>query len=177
MKDSELSNRVERLATRFVNEDSLLGDRRHDTVVDEVTHELSCGRLVDVRRRHSGCIPILCEEFGFMPLVIGCRVVEYVWIGHMNSRSGTLAGAPRAFRRRQTLLSLARGKLVHSTDEDDPPAREDAIAYLIKPGNKCVDARAHIEQLPLKGYLYDADGRSPLIGAPPPSPGLLALPT
>ena len=38
MEHSESPNRVERFATRFVNEDSLLGDCRHDTGVNEVTN-------------------------------------------------------------------------------------------------------------------------------------------
>jgi hypothetical protein len=78
MENGELSNRVERFATRFVNEDSLLGDRRHDTVVDEVTHELLRRRLVDVRCQGAGRISVLCEEFGFESFVIGCRIIECV---------------------------------------------------------------------------------------------------
>ncbi len=135
MEDGELSNRVERFAARFVNEDSLLGDRRHDTVVDEVTHELLRRRLVDVRRRHSGRIPVLGEELGFMPLVIGCRVVEYVWIGHMNSRSGTLAGAPRAFRRRQTVEGCGRLLVPQSRDSVFDPVEDkpEGIAMIARP--------------------------------------------
>ncbi len=49
MEDSQLAERIEGFATRFMNEDSLLGDRRHDTVVDEVTDELSRRPLVDIR--------------------------------------------------------------------------------------------------------------------------------
>ena len=62
MEDSQLAERVEGFATRSVNEDSLFGDRRHDTVVDEVNDELSRGHLVDIPRRDSGCFPVLCEE-------------------------------------------------------------------------------------------------------------------
>jgi hypothetical protein len=43
----------------------LFGDRRHDTVVDEGTDELSRRRLVDIRRRGAGRISVLGDEFGF----------------------------------------------------------------------------------------------------------------
>ena len=82
-----------------MNEDSLLGNRRHDTVVDEVTDELSRGRLVDVRRRNPGRIPVLGYESGFESLVIVCRIIECVLTSHGSSRSGTRAGTPRASRR------------------------------------------------------------------------------
>ena len=85
MEDSQLTERIEGFATWFVNEDSLLDDRRHDTIVDEVTDDLSRRRLVDVRRRHLGCIPVLCEEFGLGPLIIISSVVEYIWTALLKS--------------------------------------------------------------------------------------------
>ena len=88
MKDGELSDRVERLATRFMCQHSVVGDRRHETVVDEGTDELSRGRLVDIRRRHPGRIVVLGDEFGFESFVIGCCIVACIWTSHGTSPSG-----------------------------------------------------------------------------------------
>ena len=59
-----------------MDEHALLGDRRHHIVLDEIIHEVAGTPFVDVRRREPGCITVLCNEFGFEPLVIVCRVVE-----------------------------------------------------------------------------------------------------
>lgn len=82
MKDSELVDRVERFVARFVDENPFVGDGSDDITVDELTDESLCRRLVDVRRRDSGCISVLCDEFGFESLVIVCCVVTYVWTSH-----------------------------------------------------------------------------------------------
>jgi lipoate-protein ligase A len=70
-----LLQRIEGFTTWFVDQRSLFGGRRHLTVVDKVTDELSRRRLVDVCRRNSGGIPVLCDEFGFDTVVIGRCVV------------------------------------------------------------------------------------------------------
>jgi len=44
-----------------------------------------------------------------------------------------------------------------AADDDKTPTREDAVAHLIDQGNERADARAHIEQLLLKGYLYEVE--------------------
>ena len=49
MEHGNLSDRVEGLATGLVNEDSLLGDRRHHIVLDEIIHEVAGTPFVDVR--------------------------------------------------------------------------------------------------------------------------------
>lgn len=59
MEDGELPNRVEGFAAWLVDQHSLVGDRRRHTIIDEVTDELSRRRLVDVRRRNPGRIPVL----------------------------------------------------------------------------------------------------------------------
>ena len=65
MKHGELGDRLEGLTTGLVNEDSLVGDRRHHILFDEFPNETAGTPFVDVRRRDPGCIPILCNEFGF----------------------------------------------------------------------------------------------------------------
>jgi hypothetical protein len=65
-----------------VDENALVRDRRHHIVLNEVINETAGSRLVDVRRRDSGCISVLCDEFGFESLVIVCCVVTYVWTSH-----------------------------------------------------------------------------------------------
>jgi hypothetical protein len=76
MEHGKLGDRVEGLTTGLVNEDSLVGDRRHHIVLDEIIHETTGTPLIDVRRRHSGRISVLCNEFGFEPVVVACRVVR-----------------------------------------------------------------------------------------------------
>ncbi len=39
--------------------------------------------------------------------------------------------------------------------DDEPLTREDAVAYLMEQGVERADAHEHIEQLLLKGYLYE----------------------
>lgn len=41
--------------------------------------------------------------------------------------------------------------------DDERLTRDDAVAHLINQGVERADARAHIEQLLLKGYLYEVD--------------------
>jgi hypothetical protein len=41
--------------------------------------------------------------------------------------------------------------------EDESLTREDAIDHLVEQGSERADAREHIEQLLLKGYLYEVD--------------------
>jgi len=76
MEHGELGDRVEGLATRPVNEDPLVRDRRHHIVLDEVTNETAGSHLVEVRRRDPGRIPVLGNEFGFESFVVVCRIVE-----------------------------------------------------------------------------------------------------
>ena len=78
MEHGELDDRLEALATGVMNEDPLVRDRRHHTVLDEFPNETAGTPLVDVRRRDPGSIPVLCDEFGFGPVVIVRRIVEYV---------------------------------------------------------------------------------------------------
>lgn len=44
-----------------------------------------------------------------------------------------------------------------AADDDKTPTGEDAVAHLIDQGNERADARAHVEQLLLKGYLYEVE--------------------
>ncbi|WP_458190691.1 hypothetical protein [Haladaptatus sp. NG-WS-4] len=46
---------------------------------------------------------------------------------------------------------------VDSAGTDEILTREDAVAHLMDQGIERADARAHIEQLLLKGYLYEVD--------------------
>lgn len=46
---------------------------------------------------------------------------------------------------------------VDNTGTDETLTREDAVAHLMNQGIERADARAHIEQLLLKGYLYEVD--------------------
>lgn len=46
---------------------------------------------------------------------------------------------------------------VDSTGENESLTRENAVAYLSEQGVERADARAHIEQLLLKGYLYEVN--------------------
>jgi hypothetical protein len=75
MEHGELGDQVEGLATRLVDEDSLLGDRPHHIILNEITHDVASTPFVDVRRRDAGRIPVLCNELGFEPLVIVCSVL------------------------------------------------------------------------------------------------------
>ena len=75
-----------RFATGLMNEHALLCDRPHHIVLNEFPHETAGTPLVDVRRRDLGYIPVLCNEFGFEPLVTVRRVVEDIGSSHRNSR-------------------------------------------------------------------------------------------
>jgi hypothetical protein len=44
-----------------------------------------------------------------------------------------------------------------SAGTDETLTREDAVAHLMDHGVERADARAHIEELLLKGYLYEVD--------------------
>lgn len=44
-----------------------------------------------------------------------------------------------------------------TTGEDESLTQEDAVAHLMEQNVERADARAHIEQLLLKGYLYEVD--------------------
>ncbi len=44
---------------------------------------------------------------------------------------------------------------LNTVGDDEPLTREDAVAHLVEQGVERADARAHIEQLLLKGYLYE----------------------
>ena len=81
----ELDDRIEGLATGLVDEHALVRDRPHHIVLNEIIHEVAGTPLVDVRRRDPGRIPVLCNEFGFEPLVIVCRIVEDIRSSHGNS--------------------------------------------------------------------------------------------
>ena len=48
-------------------------------------------------------------------------------------------------------------KYVDALPDDESLTREDAVAHLIEQGSERPDAREHIEQLLLKGYLYEVD--------------------
>ncbi len=102
MEDGELGDRVECCVTRLVNKDALVWDRCHHIVLDEFANETAGTPLADVRRRDPGPIPVLCNEFGFEPVVVVCRVVEDIRSSHGSSRSGRASSAPHAIRRRQT---------------------------------------------------------------------------
>jgi len=47
---------------------------------------------------------------------------------------------------------------VDAMDEIESLTRDDAVAHLLEQGIERPDARAHIEQLLLKGYLYEVNG-------------------
>ncbi|MFC6993807.1 hypothetical protein ACFQH3_20065 [Haladaptatus sp. GCM10025707] len=44
-----------------------------------------------------------------------------------------------------------------TAENDEVLTREDAVNHLMEQGVERADARAHIEQLLLKGYLYEVD--------------------
>ncbi|WP_435181503.1 hypothetical protein [Halorussus sp. AFM4] len=46
---------------------------------------------------------------------------------------------------------------IDADEEKESLTREDAVAHLLKQGVERPDARAHIEQLLLKGYLYEVN--------------------
>ena len=46
---------------------------------------------------------------------------------------------------------------VDVTADDESVTREDAVAHLMDQGVERADARTHIEQLLLKGYLYEVN--------------------
>ena len=66
----ELGDRFEGRVTGLVDEHALVRDRRHHIVLDEFTNETAGSRLVDVRRRDPGPIPVLGDEFGFESFVV-----------------------------------------------------------------------------------------------------------
>ncbi|WP_254532813.1 hypothetical protein [Natrinema gelatinilyticum] len=45
----------------------------------------------------------------------------------------------------------------NAADDDETLTQEDAVDYLMEQGIERADARAHIEQLLLKGYLYEVE--------------------
>ncbi|WP_408960186.1 hypothetical protein [Natrinema sp. 74] len=47
---------------------------------------------------------------------------------------------------------------VDALTDNEPLTREDAVARLMDQGVERADARSHIEQLLLKGYLYEVNG-------------------
>ncbi|WP_433634232.1 hypothetical protein [Halomicrococcus sp. NG-SE-24] len=53
-----------------------------------------------------------------------------------------------------------------AADDDETLTREDAVAHLIDQGVARADAQAHIEQLLLKGYLYEVDDKLRLPSRP-----------
>ena len=112
MKDSQLSDCVERLTRRLVDQHSIVGDRRHKTLVNEGIDELSRGRLVDIRRRHLDCTPVPSERFDFESFVIGCRLVTCIWTSHGKF---TFRHALRA-----RLAPSGADKLARSTMTDPP---------------------------------------------------------
>ncbi|CCQ35127.1 hypothetical protein HLRTI_001371 [Halorhabdus tiamatea SARL4B] len=46
---------------------------------------------------------------------------------------------------------------VDTLPDDEHLIRADAVAHLMEQGSERADAREHIEQLLLKGYLYEVD--------------------
>lgn len=44
-----------------------------------------------------------------------------------------------------------------ATNDNEILTREDAVAYLVDQGVECTNARVHIKQLLLKGYLYEVN--------------------
>jgi hypothetical protein len=54
----------------------------------------------------------------------------------------------------QTVLNHLE-QYLDTVEQDETLTREDAVAYLMEQGVERVDARTHIEQLLLKGYLYE----------------------
>src|SRR6056297_1461456 len=100
MEHGELGDRLEGPATGLVDEHALVRDRRHHIVLDEFSNETAGSRLVDVRRRDPGRIPVLCNEFGFEPVVVACRVVDDIWFCYGSSCSARASSAPHASWRR-----------------------------------------------------------------------------
>ena len=66
-----------------------------------------------------------------------------------NSRTPINSSEEAALEHLEQYLNVA--------DDDETLTREDAVAHLIEQGNEQADARTHIEQLLLKGYLYEVD--------------------
>ncbi|QLG29822.1 hypothetical protein HUG10_19615 (plasmid) [Halorarum halophilum] len=184
MEDGELSNRVESFAARFVNEGSLLGDCRHHTVVDELTDQLLRNWFVDVRRRNPGCVPVLCEEVSFEPLMIVCRVLEDVWTSHRTHAPARLQArlahsgvdkplllSPRgdssvvspAVPASVPALSSTRGceETVHGSGAfsrtSSAHSCQTALANLAVHGVKETAARDRIEAFLLEGSLYEVE--------------------
>ena len=75
MKHGELGNRVERFATRIVNEHPSFHNCGYHTLIDEVGDEMPGGCISKVRRLASGVV-VSCKLFGLGSLVIGARIVE-----------------------------------------------------------------------------------------------------
>jgi len=53
-----------------------------------------------------------------------------------------------------------------TTEDDESLTREDAIAHLMEQDVERADARAHIEQLLLRGYLYEVDDELRMLSRP-----------
>ena len=66
-----------------------------------------------------------------------------------NSRTPINSSEEAALDHLEQYLDTAEG--------DEPLTQEDAVAHLMEQGVERADARAHIEQLLLKGYLYEVD--------------------
>ena len=55
---------------------------------------------------------------------------------------------------------------VDATGEDEGVTRDAAITHLVEQGITQADARAHIEQLLLKGYLYEVNDELRVLSRP-----------
>jgi len=102
MEDAKLLDRIECLAARLVDQNSMFRDRTDHVLLDQITHELSGSEPVEVRRRNSRGVSILSKEFGLHSFVIVARVVDRICASHGCS-VGTLSGAPQPYGRRETL--------------------------------------------------------------------------
>jgi hypothetical protein len=50
------------------------------------------------------------------------------------------------------------GQYLDAAEADESPTRADAVAHLMDQDVERADAQAHVEQLLLKGYLYEVEG-------------------
>ncbi|WP_049916990.1 hypothetical protein [Halogeometricum pallidum] len=46
---------------------------------------------------------------------------------------------------------------LNAAEDDESPTRADAVAHLVAQDVERADAQAHVEQLLLKGYLYEVE--------------------
>jgi len=76
MEDSKLSARVKGGPTWLVDEHLLARNRRHHTVIDEFSNELSGGCPADICGHDASYILITGNEPGLEPAVIVCSVVN-----------------------------------------------------------------------------------------------------